>query len=406
MSSVLSSRSRATGQWSRLIVAGAVTGVFLVAAVASLVTNFSIRGALPRLPLSSLIGPAKIAELRFAQAVARGQVSPALARSARAAGAGAPLAYEPFLLAGAAGFRGERTNGSASDAALLREAARRNPRSRAAHYMLMRHAVATGDVGEAFHHIAALSTLGEPASATLLLAVGRAVRTKGEVDEATTALGLYPRLLDGFISGFSAVPKPAPVVLHLATKLPRSGFDREKAASLLAGALLKGGDYGNARAVWQRMTKRSAGGGVADPTFASAVALPPFGWSFAQSQSGVAERQQDKTVFVDYYGRRPGVLVQQLLTLAPGTYSAVIEYESASANDRAIALVVSCANSGTNIAQLPLVRTRGFAKAKVPFQVPPDCGGQNLALAGLLTDHRTPQQVIVRHLNVVQGSAR
>jgi len=394
------SSARASSAWPRLAVAAAAALGLSAITVATAIVNFSIRGELPHIPFSGVIGPARMAELRFAHMMARGDVSPQLARQARAAAAGAPLAYEPYLFSGSAGFRDKNSGGSVRDAVLVAEAARRNPRSRAAHYMLMRHAVATGRTGDAFRQIAVLSTLGQRGAERLLLGVGRAVSSEAQVDEAVGALLPYPKLLDGFIRGFASAPKHASVVLHLAAKLPQGGFDRPAAASVLALSLLNGGHYAEARAVWQQMSGQRATGLIVDPDFRQSDLLPPFGWSLTQSEVGVAERQSNNTLFVDYYGRRPGPLAIQLLTLAPGRYRATIDYESESAADRAISFSLACKGGDRPLAEMALPKTRGRSKPSLDVIVPAGCGGQTLALTGLLTDHRSAQQVIVYRVDV------
>lgn len=386
-------------------VAAILAGVGLIAAAAmGWLVNFSDKGELPHVPLSGLVGPARISELRFAQLLAKGAVSPSLARQAVAAARRDPLAYEPFLFAGAAGFSTERSIGSVHDAALLQEALRRNPRSRQARVLLMRHAVGTGDLRGAIAQLSVLDRLSQANAARLLAALGASITTENQVAEAATAMARYPGLYDPFVAGFASVPKPAALNLALATRLPASVIRRDTVGRQLVDRLARNGDFAGARAVWARMGGRRGRGLVDDPGFAAPKSQPPFGWEFIESLSGVAERQRDGTVFVDYYGRVAGSLLRQLVTLAPGAYRAVLDVEPTAKNSGAIALQVSCATDGRVLARQPIAATRpGRTKLKLPVTIPAGCAGQFVELVGLPLEQRLEQQVIVRWLGVTRG---
>jgi len=383
------------------------------AALAGWVVNFADKGEAPRLPLSGLIGPARTAELRHAQFAAKGRASPALVRAARAAAARDPLAYEPYLYAGLAGFPTERAVGSARDAALLREALRRKPRSRQARVLLLRHAIGAGRLGEAIAQIGVLNRLNRQYAIALLGGLGRSVTARGQIDEAVGALASHPELYPEFVKGFVAAPKPAGLVAHLGARLPARIVRDETVANPLIDRLVATGDFAAARALWQRTGAVAGGAALTDPGFGRSRAKPPFGWDYAQTGTGVAERQSEGGVFVEYYGRSAGPLLRQLVTLKPGAYRLTLEFEPLSANPGLIALRVACAPGATALGTARLAstsarRTRTVLAFAVPAQ---GCRGHWIELAGLPDERRKGQQLIVHRLDLVRrdlvgGTAR
>lgn len=373
-------------------------------AVFGVVTNIANRGKFPRLPLSGIIGPARTAELRFAQVLAKGDVSPQLAARAKRAAANDVLAYEPFLFAAATDFRDSRSTGTPRSVPLLREAIRRNPRSRAGRVMLLRRAVGADDLGQAIGELATLNLLNEDVAVPMLRSIGRSATTIPAVTEAARALADHPELFGDYVSGFVATPKPAAVVIRLAQSLPPSALSQPRVRDALVARLVQDGSYGEARRIAMGGPGRvGATAAVADPGFARNKSTPPFGWNYTQSEIGVAERSGPGAVFVDYYGRTPGTLLEQLMTLGPGAYRVEMDYVLQGSPSGTIALEVRCVNS-----HQAALRTWPFAKsvkssgtAAIPFTVPVQgCAAQSLALVGLSSDRREAQQVSVSRIDV------
>lgn len=388
---------------------GAVLALVLAAAaLAGWVVNFADKGEAPRVPLSWMIGPARTAELRYAQLVAKGRVSPALAARARLAAARDPLGYEPYLFNGAVGFPNERAIGSSHDAALLREALRRHPRSRQARMMLLRHALGTGQLTEAIDQIGVLDRLNRQYAIALLGGLGRSVTTRAQIDEAVGALASHPELYPEFVRGFVSTRKPSPVLAHLGRRLPARMARREEVANPLINALVDAGDFADARALWLRGGAAASAVLLTDPTFAATAARPPFGWDLAQSASGVAERQKEGGVFVEYFGRRSGPLARQLVTLAPGAYRLSLDFEPISPNAGAIALTASCA-PGNGVLATRRLAAKAARRTRVilPFEVPATgCRGQWIGLSGLPDETRKGQQMVAWRLDLVRGARR
>jgi hypothetical protein len=357
--------------------------------------------AAARVPGLAMIGAGKAGQLRGLILDANG-LPPAGSQSiAREALAGAPLAYEPFFVAAAAGFREVKSNGSAADAALLGEALRRNPRAREAHFLMLRHAVGTGNLTQAIEELAVMNRLTGGIADKLMPAVGMAVRDVRQASDAAAALGPHPELLESFLKGFAQSPKGPDVSIALVTRLPRTAlFDPEVRDAAIA-ELVHAQAFTEARALWGA----GIGGGnglVHSADFADSIASPPFNWALQENTSGVAERAKGGGLSVDYYGRVPGPLVSQLLTMPPGRFKAHIEYRTESGSPDALGLQLQCVGNDSLIFVQPLSAKPGLLQVlTVTFSVPvAGCKGQYLTVAGRVQESRDPQAVWVRRLDV------
>lgn len=389
---------------SRTLRALLVTAGLGCASLTGFLSNISINGVFPRLPLSNVIAPVRISELRFAMLLEKGRVSPALASASRAAAQGAPLAFEPFLYAGAATFPNDRSIGTQHGAQLLTEALHRDPRSRQARMLLLRRAVGTGQLDAAIAHLAVLDRLSHNDTARLLNGVGRSITTPAQVDEVAGALGRHPELFPEFVEGFNAAPKSTHVVLRLAFALPASAIADVAIRSGLVTKLVANQAYPEARDVARRGAKSNPSDLINDPTFSWEKSFPPFGWEYFQNGTGLAERQGKGSVFVDYFGRRSGPLLRQLLTLAPGRYRIGLEGEATEPSKGSIALRVRCADAEGDIILVPLsLKRSGHLLINETFTVPTNsCRGQFVELSGLAQEQRREQQLTVSRIVVAR----
>ena len=379
-----------------------LAGALAFVAFAALIANLAQSGPVPRLPLTGLVGPARISELRYAQVANNGLVTPRLAAQMRAAARGEPLQYLPFLFTGAVG--GPKAVVSPQQARFLKEALRRNPRSSAARYLMTRYTVAHGQLGEAVANLAVLERLNPGQTEGLFINIGKALTTNRQVDEAVAALKGNPSLLEPVVRGFASVPKNPELVRHLAQTLPRKGLDLSAISPALSNSLLQAGQFAAAREVWVLLNGTSGNALVTDPSFSNAAAQPPFGWDLMQSTTGVAERQPGGGLFVDYYGRKPGLLVRQQLTLAPGSYRATLVYEPQSELTGTVEFSIACGGTdrvlGRAVLDAPTGRT---ARVQLPLRVDANCPGQSVQLSGILGDRRISQQIAVRRIDIVAG---
>ena len=348
-------------------------------------------------------GPSRLGLLRAQQLDPQGRPPTGIATVARQALPAAPLAYEPFFGVAAAGFRADNAVGSPRDAALLREALRRNPRSRESRMLLLKHALGTDQPGEAVDQLAALDRLNNGAAGQLMSGLGKAITTNRQVDETIAALRPHPELYRPFLTGFLAAQKPSALVERLVTALPPSAMRDGQVRASATALLINARAFSKARALWAAGTRSNPQTLVHSPDFADRTALPPFNWALSVNETGAAEPVAGGGLSVAYYGRRPGVLAAQLLTLAPGTYTARLEYRTLSGTPGALGLSLRCEGSETLLVERPLDAKVGAARPiEAGFTVPPDCPAQQLAVAGRIRDNRDPQEAELRRLEVTR----
>ncbi|MFM6933007.1 MAG: hypothetical protein ACKOUT_12280 [Novosphingobium sp.] len=386
----------------KALAAGVAVAALALVAHVGRIAETSVAGAVPAL---ASFGPGRIGQLRAIQIDQKGTVPAGTAALGRQALAKAPLAYEPFMAVAAGGFREPGAVGSAADAGLLTEALRRNPRSREARYFLMRHALGTGDLSGAVGHIAVLNRLTSGVTEQLMPGLGAAIGSEKQVDEAVAALAPHPELLEPFLKGFSAKPKPAALSSRLVQRLPRSSFADPEVRRQAVRLLISAQAFAQARALWGAGV--GAGGLVHSPDFSDRKAPPPFNWDLRANATGAAERDPAGGLAIEYFGRTPGPLVSQLLTLAPGTYQARLDYRTLGGTPGALGLQMACAGKDLRIFDQPMTGAAGSGQAlMVTFTVPPGCPGQLLAITGRAQESRDPQQALVQKLNVTSGAAK
>jgi hypothetical protein len=369
--------------------------------------NTAAKASQFRLPLLGAIGPGKLGELKSLKLDSEGKAPASIDAVARRALPGSPLAFEPFFGVAAAAFREKTAVGSARDAALLQEALRRNPRSREARLLLLRHALGTGKLGEAIDQIAVLNRLTPGAADQLMAGLGGAIRSPRQVDEAVDALKPHPELYRPFLRGFKLARQAPELAIRLVSRLPEPALADPVVRKMAIEEMVEAKAFAEARALWGKGLGKP-GQLVHSPDFSDSKAPPPFNWTLAESESGVAERDRGGGLLVDYYGRSPGLLASQLLTLAPGSYTARLEYSTEAGNPSATVLQVSCAGSPAPLALLPLDAMVGASRtASLAFTVPAEgCKGQVLGLAGRVQERRDPQTLLVRRLDAVRGGGQ
>jgi hypothetical protein len=174
--------------------------------------------------------------------------------------------------------------------------------------------------------------------------------------------------------------------------------------------MIRSGAYAEARALWATGGSASKAAASAtlvhSPDFSDIRALPPFNWELYENTSGAAERIAGGGLALAYYGRVPGSLAAQLLTLTSGNYRLELRYRSVSGSPGAIVVKLFCAREGTSLAEIPLTGAAGKSDVlRAVVTVPASgCRGQYLALAGRVQTSRDAQEISVAWLSIERGS--
>ena len=172
--------------------------------------------------------------------------------------------------------------------------------------------------------------------------------------------------------------------------------------AILVRSLVEAGDYRQARAIWARAAgiDPALPPGLFDPDFRDGRALPPFNWELTASSVGLAERRSGR-LYVIHYGEQDGVLVRQLVLLAPATYRLVAP---ASGDVAGLGLnwVARCANAkaGETLASTPV------RAGAIQFAVPADCPATWIELAGRSSDIGRQSEAVVGPARLVRIAGR
>ncbi len=380
-----------------------VAAIMVVAALASaqIVRNAAVADRNARAELAASLWPSHPAVLTdsallaIAGAAARGQsVPPATRADLRRIAAAAPLSPDPFLIEGAIA----QTEGRSGEAErLLLEARARDPRSRAARYLLAERFFRTGRVTDALIEMQALVSLQQDGAQPFVAALVAYARTPGAAPKLKAFLRRYPRVEAAVLSTLAVDAANTDLVLALANI---DDPDPDWRGRLVA-SLVEAGQYGRAHELWVQLTGGRPGVGLFNPSFKELTPPPPFNWAFPENSEGVAEPDGKSGLEVLYYGRANTILARQLLLLRPGRYHMAMTIEVAGSEEGAIRWSIRCAAEKEPFAELTL---RAGNNA-VAFDVPSGCDAQWLELQGLAGDMPRTSELTIRNLQLTGGAA-
>lgn len=336
-----------------------------------------------------------MAEIGRLAAAGRRPSPQAIARSMRGA-AGAPLAVEPFLIAGAVATAEGQT---ARAEQLLEEARARDPRSPAARFFLAQHYLETGRISEGLGETSVLSRLVPGAMTALVPGLAQYARAPGAAARLKTMVAANPALGQQLLTELARDADNADLIVALAphheTAAPQAWHDP------LLHALVERGDYPRALALWRRV------GGVTgpkpalfNPAFAPLKAPAPFNWTLSSGDFGVAEPSAPAGLQIIYFGRANAELASQLLLLAPGDYALAMEVRRDGGGEGAsgLAWALDCVGGGKRLLLLPL----GAGPVSGRFTVPGGCAAQRLVLTGTPRETAAMEQVTLSGLRLTK----
>src|SRR4051794_35385287 len=317
-----------------------------------------------------------------------GRLPPDVQREAVEALGKAPLAEEPFLIAGIEALaRGDVRKGEQ----LLTEVRRRNPRQRLARLLLLDRYLREHRTTEATVEITVLSRLIGGAQNVLTGQLAQMASDPATAPQMLPILAAHPDLQNAVLESLAAGGKDPELILRVAA-LSRGRYlgRNEPWQRQLLASLVQRGEIGRALVVWARLAglpppPPDGQKGLYDGAFRGAPGAEPFNWSLATEGVGVAERTGRSSLQVDYYGHDSGNLARQLLVLRPGRYRFRFRVSGdASGYGSRLTWTLTCQPAGAApLLRVPLVGIDSTAKAfKADFTVPDGCASQWLQLEG------------------------
>lgn len=332
-----------------------------------------------------------------------GRLPPEVQREAVEALRKAPLADEPFLIAGIEALaRGDVRKGEQ----LLTEVRHRNPRQRLARLLLLDRYLREHRIAEATVEITVLTRLIGAAQNVLTGQLAQMARDPATAPQMLPILAAHPDLQNAVLEALAANGADADLIMHVAALSPgRYATGNPQWLHLLLSRLVEQHETPHALAIWAKLAGLPPPGdekGLYDGAFHGAPGAEPFNWGLATEGIGVAERSGRSSLQVDYYGRDPGDLARQLLVLRPGRYRFQFRVSGdAPGEGSRLRWTVSCVPGGPSLLQLPLVGIDSSPKAyKAAFTVPAGCSPQWLKLEGVAGDVETGQSVTLGNLSI------
>lgn len=321
----------------------------------------------------------------------RHAIDPGVFAAIHRAAARSPLAPEPFLVRGVQAQLSD--NPSAAERA-FRAAQWRDPRSLPAAYFLATYYLRAGDAEDGLKQIAVLAKLSPGGLGSVAPYVAVYARDRRNWPRIREVFGSQPAMEVPVLTELARIPENADAILALSDGAHRNA--KSEWLPVLLQSLVDAGQYERARAIWSNVAHVSPSPGIYDSDFSPSDAPPPFNWNLASSTLGLAEKERGGRLHVLFYGQEDGVLVRQLLLLAPGSYALSMQV-SAAVHPEALSWSVRCDKSDASIASVALNEIPGRG---LRFRVPANCPAQWLELSGSSSDMPQQSDVTISGMNL------
>jgi hypothetical protein len=283
------------------------------------------------------------------------------------------LSPDPFVIAGA---EAQRNKDIRRAERLLIDARQRDPRGRAARFLLAELYVSQGRIREGVPESAVLGRLVPGALEPLSKAFARYIETAGIPDGMDEVMRSNPDLSQRILGELSTNAANADLLLKISALAPRAEGPAPGWQTRLINEFVEEGDYRGARQVWARFAGRDSDPSetIHDPRFEGSNAPAPFNWAFA-SQGAVIEREAG-SLHILYFGRDDVTLAPQLLVLRPGRYRLQMGISGAVEED-AVHWRIGCLQDKSILLDRKLPQENSL---NAIFDVPADCGAQQIVL--------------------------
>lgn len=326
----------------------------------------------------------------------------------RSAATAAPLAYEPFFVAG----RAKEQAGRMPEAlALMEEARRRRPNYTPIRVNLMGYYAQGARYREAIGEADVVMRLSPEASASLVPVLADML-PHAEARAAFAAILLRePSWREAFLDAARKKTRPehAAALLAELSRL-KGGSISVPEASLVVATLIREGRYGEAHAAWLRLVpvrERGRSSLLFDADFQGLTAPPPFNWTFNSNQIGRAEpvasgSGEPSHLDVGYFGGGQARLAEQMLVLKPGSYQLTIKAKADRSEPQGeIYWALTCQPGARELARLPFTKfSNSYGMYRMNFAVPAACPAQVLALIAEPGDLSQPINIAFAQLRL------
>ena len=335
-----------------------------------------------------------------------GSVSEPTRRAALESLSQAPLADEPFLLAGVHALA---TGDDRKGIALLTEARTRNPRARTPRLLLLDRYLRAKRTREAGTEIVVLGRLISRAAQVLVPELARMASDPRTGPALMDVLKRDPVMRQSVLAHLASSGADADLILRVAQATRGGGRGPPPTwQPLLLAKLVEKGEIARAYSLWRRffaIPSSTPEGGLYDGRFQGMPGSPPFNWQLVAASPGVAERSGKAGLDVQYYGRDRVDLASQLLLLRPGRYRLLFRAEGdalGEAGGSHLAWTIGCHGADTRLLEARLTKITYTPRVVAAgFTVPPSgCSAQWLRLIGSPGEFPKAQNVTLTALEI------
>lgn len=341
----------------------------------------------------------------------RQRVPAAAVEAARAGALTLPLAFEPFVILAPAEERAGRLPRAI---ALLEEARRRRPNYLLTHIQLLAYYQAARRGPELLAELDFVLRRSEPTKQYVYPELARMMGRPGDRPTLAAVLASNPRWRRDFLAAAARLPIAPNDVQAVIDEMRRQrpGINVGPERNLYVQALARSGDFRRARALWLEAMPapdRARHAFLFDGTFRETRSAPPFGWTYAGTDAGRAERSQasgQPYLDISYFGGSDLVLAEQVLTLEPGRYRLRTRAKSdgSEVTSGSVLWNLTCTAGGASLLRLPLAGLReSYRSLEAGFQVPGGCPAQRLRLVGAAGDVAATIQMQLAGVEVVRA---
>lgn len=320
----------------------------------------------------------------------------------------APLAFQPFLIAGldALGKNDPRAHH------LFLAARTRNPRARMVRLLALDGLLRRQQTTEAVQEIGTLSRLFPRASPILLADLSRRAQDPKMKPVIKQVLRSDRKLLVDLLQHLADRNPDPDLILDLAgapSNWPFTG-SRSSWQETLIRSLVAAGNYGQAHSLWKEFLPSNYQGGddlLFNGSFRPIVAPAPFNWRFESGVNGIAEPLDEGGLIIEYHGRQRADLMEQVLTLAPGRYQFSVTTENGSGSrDSRLVWRLTCLPDRESLMELEFSgspQEKGALSAS--FTVPSSgCTAQRISLRGIPGEFPALRSLTLRRASVTRLS--
>lgn len=377
---------------------------YFIVRTAAVGTVPTLAATLPPADLSALLRP-----MVFAVADPRRRVPPAALAAARTGARTTPLAFEPFFIFA----RAEEQAGRLPRAiALLEEARRRRPNQLLIHIQLLAYYQAARRDRELLAELDFVLRRSNPAKQFVYPELARMAGRPRDRRTLAAVLASNPSWRRDFLASARQIAPADVAALIEEMRRQRPGLDVSPERNLYVQALARAGEFRRARGLWLDALPapdRARHALLFDGRFREARPEPPFGWTYAGTDSGRAERSHaagQPYLDISYFGGSDVVLAEQVLTLDPGRYRlrSRAKSDGSTVTSGAVLWNLTCAAGDASLVRLPLAGLReSWRDLEAAFQVPASCPAQRLRLIGAAGDVAATIQMQVAAVEVVRA---